>query len=72
MCPFPPPHDLHAQSPCVDQFRDVCDHHSSDPHNICSHRLSFGHDVNSCPYYDVFDECYAGLEGVWFIACDSH
>jgi len=36
-----PPYDLHAQSPCVDQFRDVCDHHSSYPLDVCSYYQSF-------------------------------
>jgi len=27
VCPFPSPYDLHTQSPCIDQFKDVCDHH---------------------------------------------
>ena len=36
-CPSPHPYDLHAQSPCVDQFRDGCDHHSLYPLNVCSH-----------------------------------
>jgi len=29
VCPSPPPYVLHAQSPCVDQSRDLCNHHSS-------------------------------------------
>jgi len=35
-CPSPPPYNLHAQSPCLDQFRDVCDHYCSSPHDVCS------------------------------------
>jgi len=31
---------------------------------MCSYCSSFNHDVNSCPYYDVFDECYARLDGM--------
>ena len=54
-----PPYDLQAQSSCVDQFRKVCDHHSSSPHALCSYCQSFDHDVNSSTYYDVFDESYA-------------
>jgi len=44
-----PPHNLHTQSPRVDQFRDVCDHHYSYPHDVCSYCQSFDHDVNSYP-----------------------
>jgi len=57
--PSPPPYDLHAQSPCVDQFRDVCDHYSSYPHDTCSCCQSFDDDVSPYPYYDVSDEAYA-------------
>jgi len=35
VCPSPPPYELHAQCPCVDEFRDICDHHSSYPHDVC-------------------------------------
>ena len=62
--PSPPPYDLHAQSPCVDQFGDGCDHHSSYPLDICSHCQSFDHNVNSCPYYDVSDEAHARLNAM--------
>ena len=31
--PSLPPYDLHAQSPCVDQFGDAYDHDSSYPHD---------------------------------------
>ena len=31
-----PSYDWHAQSVCVDQFRDACVHHSSCPHDVCS------------------------------------
>jgi len=48
--PSQPPYDLHAQSPRVDQCRDVYDHYSYDPHDVCSYCQSFNHDVNSCPY----------------------
>ena len=51
-CPSPPSYDLHAQAPCVDEFRDVCDHYSSYPLNACSYCQSFDHDANSCPYYN--------------------
>jgi len=50
---------LHAQSPHVDQFRDVCHDYSSNPHDVCSYCQSFDHHVNCCPYYDVPDEAYA-------------
>jgi len=33
--PSVPPYDLHAQCSYVDQFRDICDHHSSYPHDVC-------------------------------------
>jgi len=29
---------------------------------VCSYCKCFDHDVNSCPYYDFFDECYARLD----------
>jgi len=38
VCPSLPSYYLHAQSPCVDQFSDICDHHSSYPHDVCSYR----------------------------------
>jgi len=59
--PSPPPYNLHAQSPCVNQFKDGCDHHSFYPLDVCSYCQSFNHDVNSCPYYDISDEPYATL-----------
>jgi len=31
---------------------------------VCSYCSSFDHDVNSCPYYDVFDECCARLDAM--------
>jgi len=31
---------------------------------VCSYCSSFEHDVNSCPYYDIFDECYARLDSM--------
>ena len=31
---------------------------------MCSYCSSFDHDVNSCPYYDVFDECYARFDAM--------
>jgi len=61
VCPSLPPYDLHTQFLCVDQSRDVSDHHSSYHHDVCSYWQSFDHDVNSCPYYDVSDEAYARL-----------
>ena len=63
-CPSPPPYDLHAQSPCVDQFRDACDYSSSYPLDACSYCRSFDHDVNSCPYYDISNESYAQLNAM--------
>jgi len=72
VCPFPHPYDLHAQSPYIDQLRDVCDHHSSYPHILCSYCQSFDHDVNSYPYYDVFDEAYARLNAMIEIMNERH
>jgi len=57
--PSPPPYDLHTPSPCVDQFREGCDHYSSYPHDVSSYWQSFDHDVNSCPSSDVFNESCA-------------
>jgi len=39
VCPFPPPYDFHTQSPCTDQFRDICDNHSSYPQDVCIYML---------------------------------
>jgi len=64
VCPSPPPYHLHDQSPCVNQFRDGCDHDSSYPLDLCSYCQSFDHDVNSCPYYDVSDEAYVKLNAM--------
>ena len=64
MCPSLLPYDLHAQSPCVDQLRDVCDHRASHPHIMCSYCQSFDQDVNSYPYYDVYDEAYGRLNAM--------
>ena len=61
---FPPSYNLRAQSPFVDQVRDVCDHHSSYPHGVCSYCQSFDYDVNSCPCYDIFNESYARVNVV--------
>jgi len=58
VCPSPPPYDLHAQCPRVDQFRDVCDHRSSYPNDAYSYCQFFDCAVNSYPYYDVSDEAY--------------
>jgi len=63
-CPSPPPYDLHAQSPSVDQIRDACDHYSSYPLDLCFYCQSFDHDVNSCPYYDVSDESCVRLNAM--------
>jgi len=64
MCCFPPVYGLHAQSPRVDQFKDLCHHDSSFPLGVCSCCQSFDHDMNSCPYYDVSDELYARLNAM--------
>ena len=64
VCPSSSQYDLHAQSPYVDQFRDGCNHHSSYLVDVCSHCQSFNHDVNSCPYYDIFDESYVRLDAM--------
>jgi len=53
---------LRVQSPCVDQFRDAFDHQSSHPNDVCSYCHDY--DVNSCPYYDVFDEAHARLNAM--------
>ena len=63
-CPSPPPYDLHTQSPCVDQFRNACDHYSSYPLDACSYCQSFDHDVNSCLYYNISNESYAKLNAM--------
>jgi len=55
-CPSPLPFDLQAQFPYVDQFRNVSDHHSSYPHDVCSYCQYFNLDVHLRLYYDVFDE----------------
>jgi len=34
ICPSQPPYDLHVQCPCIDQFRDGCDHDSSYLHDV--------------------------------------
>jgi len=59
VCPFPPPYDLHAQSPYVNQFW-MFDHHFSYPNDVCSYFQSFDHDMNSYLYYDISDEAYVG------------
>jgi len=64
VCPSSPPYDLHSQSLFVDQFRDRCNHHSSYLVDVCFHYQSFDHDVNPCPYYDVFDEAHGGLNAM--------
>ena len=61
MYPSLPPYDLHVPSPCVDQFRDACDHHSSSSLDACSYYQSFDHDVNSYHSYDVFKDSCARL-----------
>jgi len=39
----------------LNDARDRYHHHFSYPHVLCSFFQSLDHDVNSCPYYDVFD-----------------
>jgi len=55
---------LHTQSPCIDQFKDSYNHHSSYPHVVCSHCQSFEHEVNSCLYYDISNESYPRLNAM--------
>jgi len=64
VCPSPIPYGLHAQSSYVDPFRDSFHHHSSYSSIVCSYCQFFDHDVNSCPYYDISNECYARLDDV--------
>ena len=45
-------------------FRGVYDHHSSYRVDVCCHCYSFDHDVNSCPYHDIFNEAYARLNAM--------
>ena len=59
MFPSSLPYGLYAQSLCVDQLRDLCHHHPSYAHVLCSYCQSFDHDVNYYPYYDVFNESFA-------------
>ena len=33
-------------------------------HVLIVNLLSFDHDVNSCPYYDIFDQSYAKLDAM--------
>jgi len=61
MCPSPPPYVLHAQSPSIDQFRNLCNNHSFYPISVCSCCQSFNHDVNSYPYCDLSNESHARL-----------
>ena len=39
---------------------------------MCSYCQSFDHDVNSYPYYDVFDEPYARLNAMIETLNDQH
>jgi len=64
VCPSQPLHVLYAQSPSIDKFKDFCNHHSSYPHVVCCYCQSFDHDVNSYPYYDVYDESYVRLNAM--------
>jgi len=72
VCPSLPPYDLHAQSPCKDQFRDFYDHHSSHPHGVYSYCQSFDLDVNYCPCYDGFDDAYARFNTMIVIMNEQH
>ena len=72
VCPSPPPYDLHALCPCVDQFRDIGHHHSFYPHYVRSYCQSPDHDVNCCPYYDILYECYAKLDTMIEAISDQH
>jgi len=62
--PFLTFHGLHAQSPHVEQFTEGYHHHSSYSHVVCSYYQSFDNDVNSCLYYDISNECHAGIVGL--------
>jgi len=42
------------------------------PHDVCSCRQSFDHDVNSYPYYDVSDEAYARLNALMEAMYERH
>jgi len=55
-----------------DDDRDPYHHYSSYPHALCSFCQSFDHDVNTCPYYDVFNECYARLDAIIGIINKQH
>ena len=56
VCSSSLPYDLHAQSPFLDQVRDVFDHHSSYLHVVYSYCQSFDHNANSYPYNVVSNE----------------
>ena len=72
VCHSPSHYDLHAQSPCVDEFRDVCDHHCFYPRDVCSYCQFFHHDENSCPGYDVSNEEYTRLNTMVEIMTKQH
>ena len=57
VCSSPHAYDLYAESPHVNPVRGIFDHHSFYLHVVCYYYQSFDHDVNSCPHYDVSDEC---------------
>ena len=64
MCPSRLLYGLHTQSSYVNQPRVSYHHDSYYPHVVCSNFQSFDHDANSCPYYDIFDKCYAKFNTV--------
>ena len=39
---------------------------------VCSYYQSFDHDVNSYPYYDVSNKCYARLDAMTGIMNEQH
>ena len=64
VCPSPPSYDLHAQSLCADQARDVCD----SPFFLSSWCVLllpiFDHDVTSYSYHYVSYKSYAKINVV--------
>ena len=55
---FPPPYGLHAQSPCIDQLKDLCHHYSSYLHVACFFANLLTMMWIFFPYYDIFDKSY--------------
>ena len=58
VCPSPNPYDLHAPSPCADQFRDSYHPNSYYSHIVCSNCQCSDHDVNSCPLYVISNDSF--------------